>query len=89
VLALLLKGKVDPTLLTPAMRSKLTPAKARSMGASLRGFGPLKAVKLVSRKAGDPADVCTLRVDLGDTTFIATVTVTRDNKVDDLLLLEE
>jgi hypothetical protein len=85
----LLAGKVNPALMTPAMRAKFTPAKAKMMGASLKEYGALKSVKLVSRKEGDTADVCTLRILLGQTAFIGTVPVTRDNKIDDLQLLEE
>ena len=85
----LLAGKVNPALMTPAMRAKFTPAKAKAMGISLKEYGALKSVKLVSRKEGDTADVCTLRILLGQTTFIGTVAVTKDNKIDDLQLLEE
>jgi hypothetical protein len=85
----LLAGKVNPALMTPTMRAKFTPAKAKTMGASLKEYGALKSVKLVSRKEGDVADVCTLRILLGQTSFIGTVAVTKDNKIDDLQLLEE
>lgn len=92
VVSQILAGKVDPTLLTPALRAKFTPAKVKSLGASLRAFGSLKTVTLVSRK--DPredktTETCILRIVLGDTAFIGTLEVTKDTKVDDLQLLEE
>ncbi len=81
-------GKLDPALLTPAARTRLTPAKVKELSANMRAYGPLKSVTFHDRKPGDSADTCTLKVLLGQTTFIATVKVTKVNKLDDLLLLE-
>ncbi len=89
LLTQIVAGKVDPALLTPAARAKLTPGKVKELGAGMRLYGPLKSVTLHDRKEGDPVDVSTLKVVFGPTTFIATVKATKDNRVDDLLLLEE
>jgi hypothetical protein len=94
VIGQVLKGKVDPVLLTPALRAKLTPAKVRSMGAGLREFGALKKVSLLDRKDRDPkaadhTELCTLKVVLGETSLIATVAVTQDRRMDDLQIIEE
>lgn len=89
VLKQIYAGRVDPALMTPAMRAKYPPAKIKSLRNDLRRFGTLKTVKLVGRKAGETGDVATLKILLGDTMFIGTMTITADNRMDTFLLLEE
>src|SRR5205085_11954351 len=84
----ILKGKLEPALLTPARRAKLSEKNLRQMGASLRGYGKLKTVTFVARKKGESADVCTLKATFGETLFIATVTITKAGRIDDLKLIE-
>ena len=82
-------GKVDATLLTPAMRKKYPAAKLKSLRKELSEFGPVKSIVLVDRKTTDEKDVATLKVKLGETMFIGTMTITLDNRIDTFLLLEE
>jgi hypothetical protein len=84
-----LAGKVDNALIAPPLRPQFTPGKVKTLRAQLKEFGPLKSVKLVDRKANDEGDVATLKITLGDTVFIGTMTVTKDNRLETFLLLEE
>ncbi len=85
----ILAGKLDAALLTPALRGRLTSAKVKSLGASLREFGPVKSMKLISAKETGTSATNIIRVLFGDTAFIVTTVVTGDNKLDDLQFLEE
>jgi hypothetical protein len=92
VLTQVLAGKVDNALIAPPLRPQFTPGKVKTLRVQLKEFGPLKSVKLVDRKAKDEkdeGDVATLKITLGDTVFIGTMTVTKDNRLETFLLLEE
>lgn len=89
VLKQIYAGKVDPALMTPSMRAAYPPAKIKGLRKDLSSFGPVKSVTLVDRKPGQGKDVATLKVKLGDTVFIGTMTITNDNRMDTFLLLEE
>ena len=89
VLTQVLAGKVDLGLIAPPLRPQFAPGKVKTLRSQLKDFGPLKTVKLVDRKSKDEKDVATLKIQLGDTVFIGTMTVTKDNRLETFLLLEE
>jgi lysophospholipase L1-like esterase len=82
-------GRIDPKLLTPALRAKMTPARVKSLSASMHQYGPPKSPKLISMKQENGAEIATIRVLLGDTAFIVTAVVSPDNRLDDLKFIEE
>ena len=74
--------------MTPARRAKLSEKNIKQMGASLKGYGPLKAVTYVAVKEVEKSDVYTIKATFGETLFIVTITITRAGKIDDLKLIE-
>jgi len=82
-------GRLNPSLLAPTLRATMTPAKVRSLSASMRQYGPVGSATLVASKPGDAGEVSTIRVSLGDTAFIVTAVVTPDSRLADLKFIEE
>ena len=85
----IMAGKVDGTNLTPTLKAKLSPEKVKSLSGSLRGFGLIKSLKLVSMKQDGMVNTGVFRVVFGETSFIVTSRVTESDKLDDIQFLEE
>jgi hypothetical protein len=82
-------GKLDYSLISPALKSRLTPAKVNSMGSELRAYGPLKAVTFIDRTPKETVDACTFKAALRDASFIVTASVSKENRLEELSFIEE